>query len=87
MGVDPRTTALEEINKHDTYIITFTDEIRTNCDDNNKNAWCKKKKGNFIHSIKPHYNKSPHVPKNNNGKEKTTTTTTPKKKKAKWELA
>ena len=44
MGVDPRTTALEEINKHDTYIITFTDEIRTNCDDNNKNAWCKKKK-------------------------------------------
>ena len=57
--VDPQTTALKEINKHDTYIITFTHGIRTNYDNNNKNAWCKKKKGNFIHSIKPHYSKSP----------------------------
>ena len=40
MGVDHWITTLEEINKHDTHIITFTHGIRTNSDNNYK----KKKK-------------------------------------------
>ena len=63
MGVDHWITTLEEINKHDTHIITFTHGIRTNSDNNNKKKKKKrsakrKREISFIHSIKPYYNKS-----------------------------
>ena len=45
--VDPRTTALEEINKHSTYIITFTHGVRTNSDNNDKKRVMQKEKGKF----------------------------------------
>ena len=50
MEVDPWITALEEINKHDTHIITFTHGIRTNSDNNNKKkkkCVVQKEKGKF----------------------------------------
>ena len=49
MGVDPWITALEEINKHVTHIITFTHGIRTNNDNNNKKKKrvVQKEKGKF----------------------------------------
>ena len=51
MGMDPRTTALEEINKHGTHIITSTRGIRTNSDNNSKKCVVQKEKGKF-HTFK-----------------------------------
>ena len=86
MRVDPRTIALEEINKHGTYIITFTHGIRTNSDNNNKKCIVQKEKGKFHSFNKTSLQQIPMFQKNNNAEKKNNNNNNTKTK-TKWELA